>query len=120
VDTAKYVAGWLIKDGKIRRSYIGVGGQTVPLHRRFVRYHQLAAASGLLVLSVEANSPAETTGLREGDVIVEFDGKSVAGVDALHKLLNESVIDKSCWLTILRRTEKLRLQIVPSESTPRA
>src|SRR2546430_1055211 len=75
IDTAKYVAGWLIKDGRIRRSYIGVGGQDVKLHRRLVRYHHLPVESGLLVVSVEPNSPAASAGLREGDIVIEFSGR---------------------------------------------
>src|SRR6267154_772197 len=65
--TAKYVAGWLIKEGRIRRSHIGVGGQNVPLHRRLVRHYHLTAPSGVLVISVAPGSPAALTGLREGD-----------------------------------------------------
>src|SRR6266581_3517096 len=72
VDTAKLVAGWLIKDGKIRRSYIGVGGQNVKIHRRVVRFHGLPVESGLLVVSVEPGSPAQKAGLQEGDILVEF------------------------------------------------
>jgi len=68
IDTAKYVAAWLIKDGRIRRSYIGVGGQNVPLHRRLVRHYQLPVSSGVLVISVSARSPAHRAGLREGDL----------------------------------------------------
>ena len=62
IDTAKYVAGWLIKDGRIRRSYIGVGGQTVPIHRRVVRYHRLGVGTGVLILSVDPGSPAAEAG----------------------------------------------------------
>jgi len=116
IDTAKYVAGWLIKDGRIRRSYIGVGGQTVPVHRRVVRYHQLTVDTGVLVLSVEPGSPAAEAGLREGDVLVEFGGQPVTGIDRLHKLLNESAIAKPCAVTVVRRTEKLTLQITPAEA----
>src|SRR5256714_11386232 len=67
IDTAKYVAGWLIKDGKIRRSYIGVGGQDVKLHRRLIRYYHLPVESGQLVLSVEPTSPAPQNGFRQVD-----------------------------------------------------
>jgi len=87
IDTAKHVAGWLIKEGKIRRSYIGVGGQNVPLHRRLIRHYQLNASSGVLVISVSPGSPASLIGLREGDVIIEFNGQPIPSIDALHKLL---------------------------------
>jgi S1-C subfamily serine protease len=115
IDTAKYVAGWLIKDGKIRRSQIGVGGQNVPLHRRLVRYHQLPAASGVLVITVVPGSPAERAGLREGDVMVELNSQPITSIDALHKLLTGDQIGVGSRLTILRGTEKLVLDITPGE-----
>src|SRR6266513_608930 len=113
IDTAKYVAGWLVKDGKIRRSYIGVGGQDVKLHRRLVRFHHLPVESGLLVLSVEPNSPAAEAGLREGDIIVEFNGQPIASIDALHKQLTEQAIGVKSVMGVLRHTEKLQVGIVP-------
>jgi S1-C subfamily serine protease len=119
IDTAKYVAGWLIKDGKIRRSYIGVAGQDVKLHRRIVRFYNLPVESGLLVLSVEPGSPAEAARLREGDVVVEFNGHPISGVDDLHKQLIEDRIGAESTLTIVRNTEKLNVPIVPAESQRR-
>ena len=119
IDTAKYVAGWLIKDGRIRRSYIGVGGQTSRIHRRVVRYYNLAVETGLLVLYVEPDSPAQVAGLREGDILVEFDGRPISGIDDLHKLLTEAQIGKRSLMTILRNTEKLSMEIVPEESRVR-
>ena len=116
IDTAKYVAGWLIRDGKIRRSYIGVGGQNVKIHRRIVRYHSLPVESGLLVVSVEPNSPAERAGLVEGDVVYEFGGQPVPSIDSLHKLLTESRIGVSTPMGVIRHTEKLTLMIQPAES----
>src|SRR5262249_16238423 len=71
-NTAKLVAGWLIRDGRIRRGYIGVAGQNVPIHRRIVRFYGLSLETAVLVVSVEKNSPAERAGLREGDLIVAF------------------------------------------------
>ncbi len=68
INTAKTIAGWLIKDGVIRRSYIGVGGQTAKIHRRVVRHFNLPNETGMLVLGVEPGSPASRTGLREGDI----------------------------------------------------
>jgi S1-C subfamily serine protease len=119
IDTAKYVAGWLIKDGKIRRSYIGVGGQNVKLHRRVVRFHNLPVETGMLVVSVEPNSPAESAGLQIGDVIIELAGQPVTTIDALHKLLTDSRIGNKTPLQIVRHTEHLRLEIVPAESPAR-
>jgi S1-C subfamily serine protease len=116
IDTAKYVAGWLVKDGKIRRSYIGVGGQNVKIHRRIVRFHNLPVESGLLVVSVEPKSPAEQAGLQTGDVIYEFATQPVATLDALHKLLTDSRIGTKTPVGVIRHTEKLALEIVPGES----
>jgi S1-C subfamily serine protease len=116
IDTAKYVAGWLIKDGRIRRSYIGVGGQTVKLHRRVVRYYQLPVESGMRVAMVEPGSPAELAGLGEGDVIVAFDGEPISSIDDLHKLLTHARIGVRTPLTIIRHTEKLQVEISPGES----
>jgi S1-C subfamily serine protease len=116
IGTAKHVAAWLIKDGKIRRSYIGVGGQNVPLHRKVVRFHQLAAPTGVLVISVASSSPASRAGLREGDVMLEFNGHPIPSIDALHKLLTGDQIGVVSRLTILRGTEKLTVAIAPAES----
>ncbi|HET8676162.1 MAG TPA: trypsin-like peptidase domain-containing protein [Blastocatellia bacterium] len=117
INTAKFVAGRLIRDGRIRRSYIGVGGQNVPLHRRMVRAHNLAVTSGILIVSVEIGSPAEKAGLADGDVIVALDEQPVSGIDDLHRLLTEERVGVSSRLTIIRRGEKTTIQIMPEESS---
>src|SRR5205814_5233647 len=115
INTAKFVAGRLIKDGKIRRSYLGVAGQDVPLHRRVVRYYNLPVESGILVISLEPASPALKAGLREGDLIVSYDGQPVAGIDDLHRLLTEKQVGVPSHLTVIREAAKLDLMIVPEE-----
>jgi S1-C subfamily serine protease len=116
INTAKFVAGRILQHGKIRRSYIGVEAQTTQLHRRLVRFYDLPKETGVVVMSVESGSPAQRTGLREGDVIVALDGTPVAGVDDLHRLLTDAKVGASSALTILRWTEKLELNVVPEEA----
>ena len=116
IDTAKFVASRLIRDGKVSRSYIGLAGQNVPLPRRIVRYYDLAVDSGILVVSFEAKSPARNAELREGDIIVGFDDHPTAGIDDLHKLLSEDRIGNKASLVVIRGTEKLSLEVVPEES----
>jgi S1-C subfamily serine protease len=114
INTAKFVAGRLIMDGKIARGYIGVAGQNAPLHRMLVRGHRLAAETGIFVVSVEQNSPAVRAGLREGDFIVGFNQHPVPDIDALHRILTDHRAGVRAELTILRGTEKVVLRIEPS------
>ena len=107
INTAKFVAGRLIKDGKIRRSYIGVAGQNVPLHRRLVRGHNLSLDSGVLVVSLEPNSPAMTAGLKEGDIIIGFNDFPAPHIDALHRILTDHDPALRGAITLLRGVEKL-------------
>ena len=115
---ARWVAGWLIKDGHIRRCFIGVAGQNVPLLRTLVRHYRLSAATGVLVASIEAGSPAAAAQLQVGDIIIGFDGEPIAAIDALHKQLTAERIGRPAALTILRHTERLTLPITPQESPP--
>lgn len=116
INTAKLVAGRLIKDGKIRRGYLGVGGQNVPLPRRLVRTHHLSAETGVLVVSVENGSPAKRAGLVEGDVVVRYGQHPVAGIDDLHRLLIDEEVGARSTLAILRASELITLDITPAES----
>jgi S1-C subfamily serine protease len=116
IDTAKFVASRLIRDGKVSRSYIGLAGQNVPLPRRIVRYYNLAVEGGILIVSFEDKSPARNAGLREGDIIIAFDDHPTAGIDDLHKLLTEDRIGHKSSLVVIRGTEKLMLEVIPEES----
>ena len=116
INTAKFVASRLLRDGRLRRSFIGVSAQTVPVHRRVVRFYDLPKEMGAMVVDVEENSPAKRAGLREGDVIVALEGQPVAGVDDLHRLLTDLRVGVSCPLTVIRWTEKLEVKVVPEEA----
>jgi S1-C subfamily serine protease len=115
IHTAQFVAGRLIKDGKIRRGHLGLGGQTVPIPRGVVRARALEAETGVLVISVEPRSPAAAAGVEAGDVIVGFAGQSVAGIDDLQRLLADGPVGTSAPLTLLRRAEKRTLEVAPRE-----
>ena len=114
-NTAEFVAAWLIKEGVIRRSWIGVAGQNAPLHRRLVRFHRLPTDHGVLVAGIEPGSPAIRSGLNVGDVIVAFGGEPVSDIDELHRQLVAGVIGVASFLTVIRQTEKLNLVVTPEE-----
>jgi len=119
IDTAKFVAGRLIRDGRISRSYIGVAGQNVPLPRRIVRFFQLEVDSGVLLVSFETNgeaSAAKEAGLLAGDIVIEFDGYPIRGIDDLHKLLTDERIGRRCPVTIIRGVQKLTFTLTPKEA----
>jgi S1-C subfamily serine protease len=116
--TASFVMSRLIRDGRIRRSYIGVGGQDVPLLRRVVRFFDLPVESSVMVASVEADSPGERAGLRAGDFVLRFGDTWIKGIDDLHRLLTEERVGQRIELQVLRGTQRLTLELSPSE-TPR-
>jgi S1-C subfamily serine protease len=115
-NTAQFVAARLIRDGKIRRSYIGFAGQNVPLHRRLVRYHQLEVDTGVLIVGLEPASPAKESGLEEGDVIVGLDSEPIFTIDDLQKLLSEERVGVKSSIKLLRGTSLLRFEVTPVEA----
>lgn len=119
INTAKFVAGQLIKEGRVRRSYIGVAGQDVQLHRRLVRHFNLSASTGVLVVSIEPESPAANSGLRDGDLIIRYDNHPITGIDDLHRLLTDQRVEVSAILTVIRQSERLEIEIIPEDSSRR-
>ena len=120
IDTAAWVIPQLLQHGRVRRAHLGVGGSTVPLHRRVVLAYGLAQAQGVRVSGVEKGSPADRAGVREGDVIVGLDGIAVESVDRLHQLLDAGRIQRDVALKLLRGTvspQPLFLVVRPVERT---
>jgi S1-C subfamily serine protease len=114
INTASFVVARLIHDGRIRRSYLGIAGQNVPLHRRVVRFHGLSLESAVFVVSVEADSPGARAGVRDGDLIVAFGDHPTSSIDDLHRLLTEEQAGHSTALTVVRGRERLTLPVTPS------
>ena len=102
IDIAAWVIPQLLQHGRVRRGHLGVGGSTVPLHRRVVLAHGLAQGSGVRVLQVEKGSPGDRAGVRDGDVIIGLDGVTIDSVDRLHQTLDASRIQRDCALKLLR------------------
>jgi S1-C subfamily serine protease len=115
IDTAQFVAVKLLREGRIRRSYIGIAGQNVSIPRQIVRYYNLPVENGILVLSMDEKSPASIAGVREGDIIIEFGGHDVAGIDRLHKILTDLEPEQTFKTVILRGTKRAEYEIKPLE-----
>jgi S1-C subfamily serine protease len=114
INTAQFIASKLIREGVVRRSYIGVQAQTATLNRAIAHHYDLKIATGALVIAAEPQSPAARAGLQEGDLIVALEGETVEGVDVLHRLLNEDRIGQSTPFTVIRGSHKFDIKVVPA------
>jgi S1-C subfamily serine protease len=116
VNTLRWVVSLLIREGKVTRGYLGISGQMVPLPVRVVRYYRLKNETGVQVMGVAPQSPAQAAGLREGDVIISLGQEPVAGIDDVHRMLTRDVIGKKLDLVVLRDfTTRLEMTVTPAE-----
>lgn len=113
-NTASYVASRLIRDGKVRRSYIGMVGQNVPISRRLTLFYKLPVESGVMVAEVETGSPADLAGVRSSDIIIAMAGQAVAAIDDLHRILTEELISQPTSVVVLRGYQRLEMLIEPA------
>jgi S1-C subfamily serine protease len=114
-NTARVIAGWLMTEGRVRRARIGVGGENVPISRRYVRHFGLERETGVRVQQVERGAPADHAGLKAGDLIIGLGEEPIAGVDDLHRLLTGHEAVRDTVLKVIRRTERVDLPIRPEE-----
>jgi S1-C subfamily serine protease len=117
INTVHTILPALLRDGRVRRGYLGVAGQDVPLLRRVTRFHRLTQVTGVLVISLEADGPARAAGLRDGDIIVSLGNHPVTSLDDLHRLLTEDQIGMTGTLGILRGVERLDLKVTIADRT---
>jgi S1-C subfamily serine protease len=111
ISTAMLVVPALLRDGRVRRGYLGIAGQTVPLLRRVTRFHHLAQDSAVLVTSVDSGAPAHRAGLQDGDLVVSLDETTIKSLDDLHRALTDDRIGRAARLGILRGAERLALVV---------
>ncbi|MEM9329432.1 MAG: trypsin-like peptidase domain-containing protein [Bacteroidota bacterium] len=104
-NTMQFVVGQLINDGRVRRGYLGIAGQTVPLHQQVIRHFKLSTENGIRITSVESQSPAQKAGIREGDLLIAFDHQPINGIDDLHQLLSGDSIGKTFILDVIRNNK---------------
>ncbi len=116
INTARFVASRLIRDGRIRRAYIGIAGQNIDVPRTMARANQVAIASAVRVDSVEKGSPAAKAGLEKGDIIVAFGDVAIAGVDDLHRVLGEEQINRAVDVAVIRGGRRRSIAVTPVES----
>jgi S1-C subfamily serine protease len=119
VDIARFVASRLIRDGRIRRGYLGLAGQNVPIPRRLARHHQLAGDRGVLITQTIPYAPADQAGLKDGDIIVELGGRPVAAIDDLHRMLTDERVGTPLPIVVLRGVEQRTFEVRPVEDPPR-
>ena len=115
--TAEFIASWLIKEGRIRRGYIGVAGQDVSIHERVARFHQLRQRSGILVHTVYRGAihAAAEAGVEVNDILIWLDHEELRSVHELHRLLVLREPNRKSRLTVLRKHELVHLWITPRE-----
>jgi S1-C subfamily serine protease len=115
IDTVKWVVVQLLRDGRVRRGYLGIAGANQPLARRIARHFELDNERAVRVESLETGGPARRAGIEAGDLIVAFDDQPVNGIDDLHRLLTGERIGAASRLTVVRRAQKLEFPVVAAE-----
>ena len=115
INTAKFVAAKLMSEGRIRRGYLGIGGQNVDIARGIAHYYQLKEDRGAIVVSIEPDSPAERAGVREGDILISAAEHSISNIDDLNRALTDQRIGSPIKLNVLRRNQKLEFIAIPEE-----
>ena len=117
VTTAQLVIPQLIRDGRVRRGWIGVSGQTIRLSRRRVATSNLAAPGAMLVTDVETSAPAARAGVCARDIVIGFSGAPVRSVDDLQRLLTGDRIGQASEIVVLRGGTRMTFTITPRERT---
>ena len=113
--TAEFVASRLMRDGRVRRAYLGVAGQSIRLTRRQVDRYHLAAPGAVLVTHVEPGSPAFNAGVLPRDLLVGIGDEPITSVDDMHRLLAEEAIGHPATLVFFRGGARRELAVTPLE-----
>ncbi len=113
--TAEYIVGKLIMNGRVKRGYLGIAGQFMQIPLRVIQYNKLGSNSGVKVENLQKHRHIRNQALKRGDIIVEFNGSPVIGIDSLQRLLDENTIGKKATMGILRKGHKEEIEVIPGE-----
>ena len=117
INTAKFIGGRLMRDGKVRYGYLGIAGQNLQIPRRMMRLHGLTHEGAVQIVGVEPGSPAQTAGLCEGDLLVAFEEQPIRDMDDLHRRMTDIDLSRSYRLTVIRKSERLQPLVLPIEAS---
>ena len=112
-NTARFIASRLLRDGRVRRSYLGLGGSRADVPRQIARHLGLAVASGVRVETVEPSGPAAAAGLQPRDLVIAFANQPVRDVDDLQRALTDERIGRPVPMVVIRGAERLDLVVMP-------
>ncbi|NCA86132.1 MAG: trypsin-like serine protease [Clostridia bacterium] len=112
---AAYISEILISDGKIRRAWLGIIGQTIRLQPDVAAAHALKQNSAVYISAVNQVPGIENSTLEKGDLLVALDGQPITTIDDLHKALTQETIGKNLTATLLRRNQVVLQKLVPAE-----
>jgi S1-C subfamily serine protease len=117
--TARSVVPQLLARGRVERGYLGVIGFRRPLDRRVVRFHGLNKGHGVDIVSLQPSGPARKAGMQTGDILISINGQAVTSPDDLFRFLSEWPVGRPVTVSLLRRKDKLNLEVVPTASATR-
>lgn len=115
INTAKSVIPDLLKQGRVRRGYLGLQGRQIPIPFALGRRFGIEMGSGVEVVGIEPHSPAARAGLQIEDVIARFGEESVQSVDDLHRYLAQHPLGEPVTLGVIRKNHWLEVTIIPAE-----
>lgn len=115
INTAKWIASQLIREGRVRRSYLGVSGQTIVLDRRLIVRYRLRSSTGVMVTEVQPDSAAASAGLKPGDVIILIGNNPIASPDDLQLVLSRHPVGVPLAIDVIRSRERFTFEAFPTE-----